>query len=183
MNQFRNRLLVAAAIMAMTACGSSAAATVPSPSHGNSSVKIAGFDPCTLVTTAEASTAAGKTVANIVSLGGPSVPGACIYRASSNQAAVFVYAQVYPDSATANAVTAQQFETAMSSLLGASASNTKDVTGIGDRATEFGIKGDAGQGFAIVVYRANVVFLIAVAPLQSASTLEGMAKAAVARLH
>jgi hypothetical protein len=90
---------------------------------------------------------------------------------------------VYPSSAVAAAVTAQQFQSAMSSVLSAVGSDTKEVSGVGDRATEYAVKGDTGQGFAIVVFKANVVFLIAMAPSKSASTVEGLAKTAASRLH
>jgi hypothetical protein len=184
MNRFRNLLLVAAVVTAVSACGSSPSANVsPSPSPAHSAAKITKLDPCAMVTATEASTAAGKTLANAVSLGSSPIPGACFYRSKSNPAAVLVYAQVYPDSATANAVTAQQFESAMSSMLSASSSNLKDVGGIADRASEFAIKVNGGQGFAVIVFKDNVVFVIAVAPSTSASVVEGLAKTAASRLQ
>jgi len=171
----------------MTACASSAAAsnirTASSPSPGGGQARIARVDPCTLVAAAEASKAAGRTLVNNVSLGAAPVAGGCFYSAKGTSAGVYVYTQVYPDSATAHAVTVDQLESVMSGRLGSSTGEAVQIAGIGDRAFEFTAKGGAGTGMAIVVYRSNVVFIVAVAPTTDESTVQGLARTAVSRLH
>ena len=135
------------------------------------------------MTAGEASSAAGKQVANLVSMGAPAIPGACFYGTQKSSAAVFVYAQVYKDAATADAVTVGEFQAAVSSQIGEASKDSKDVIGIGDRAYEFTVKNRSGGGQAILVFKGNVVFLIALDPSNSASAVEGLARTAVTRLH
>jgi len=177
-------LVLIAAATAISACGTTPSANVvPSASPAHASAKITHLDPCAMVTASEASTATGKTLANSVSLGSSPIPGGCFYRSKSNPAVVFVYAQVYPDTATANAVTVAQFASAMSSMLSASTSDPKAISGIADKASEFEIKVGSGQGLAVIVFKNNVVFVIAMAPTSTESVVEGLAKTAASRLH
>ena len=170
-------------VVLLTACGSSSSATTsPAASPAAAESRIAGFDPCVLLTAEEASAASGKTMANIVAMGGPKIPGACIYR-SGTASVVFVYAQVYPNAATAAAVTAGQFESALVAEFGSGKTSSNDVGGIGDRATEITAQGDAGSGIAILVYKSNVVFLIGVKPTSDSSLVQNLARTAVGRLH
>ena len=166
----------------LVACGTSASAvTRPEPSPQSARPPIAQFDPCTLITAGEASAATGKSMANIVSTGGPSIPGACIYRGSNSVA--FVYAQVYANAATAGAVKAAQFESALTAMFGSGTTSNKDVTGIGDRAIEITAKGDSGSGVAYLVYLSNVVFIIGVEPTSDSGVVARLAETAVGRLH
>ena len=179
-------IVFGASALFLTACGSSSAAasvSSPSPTGGVAAAKVAPVDPCVLVTAGQASSAAGARVANLVNLGAVSpVPGLCQYGAQKGKPLVIVYVQVYPDAATANAVTTGQFQSALGSLLGQSSKDSKDVSEIGDRASEFTVTTKAGNGIAIVVVRSNVVFLVALTSKNDASTLEGLAKSAVAHL-
>jgi hypothetical protein len=183
---FRNLVVVPAALLVVVACGSSSLANSsnsPSPSSSHSVSHIASVDPCSLVTQSEASAVVGKNVQNLVSLGGPSIPGACFYGAQHSSVGVFVYAQVYPDTSTADAVTAEQFQTVLAAQLGKDSTSAEEVSGIGDKAFEFGATGNAGKGIAIIVFKANVVFIIAVDPTNSPGAVEGLAKNAVNRLQ
>ena len=181
-------LVCGCAALLLAGCGSSSTAALsPSPSPSakasGSSGKASAVDPCALVTAGDASSAAGKQVANLVSLGAPAIPGACFYGTQKSTATVFVYAQVYRDAATAGAVTLEEFQTAVSSQIGQSSKDSTDVSGIGDRAYEFTVKNKSGSGIAILVIKGNVVFLIALDPTNSGSTVEALAKTAVTRLH
>ena len=178
-------LFLACAAVALCACGSSSSAATsssPSPSPSASEANIASVNACALVTQSEASSAAGKQLVNMTTLGAPTIPGACFYGAQGSSAGVFVYAQVYPDSATAHAVTAQEFQTALAAQLGKGATSGKEISGIGDKAFEFTGEGNAGNGVAIIVFKANVVFIIAVDP-GGTTAVEKLATNAVGRLH
>ena len=178
-------LLAAAAVM--TACASSAAASNTvgaSPSAvAKAPARIAPVNPCTLVTASEASKVAGRTLVNSVTLGASPIAGGCFYSAHGTTSAVIVYMQVYPDSATAGAVTVEQFEAVMAVRLGATTGDPTRVDGIGDKAFEFTAKGGYGSAMGIVVFRSNVVFVVVVAPTTDASTVQGLARTAVGRLH
>ena len=167
--------------IALSACGGggSSSSTSPSPSP----LHIASVDACTLVTAPEASAAAGATLVNLASVGAAAIPGACFYGAQNSSSGVFIFAQVYPDSTTADAVTADQFSTALGAQIGLGATSGKQVSGIGDKAFEFTANGNAGGGIAIIAFKANVVLMIAVDPTANASVVEGLAKTAVSRLH
>ena len=115
-------------------------------------------------------------------MAGVSIPGTCFYGEQGGSAGVFVYAQAYPDSTTANAVTAQQMSAALGMQVGAGATSGKQVTGIGDKAFEFTATGNAGAGSAIIVFKANVVMMILVDPANT-SAVEQLARTAVGRLH
>jgi hypothetical protein len=180
-------VLIVAAAAVMTACASSADAsnirTPSSPSPAPKQARIAKVDPCALVTAADASKAAGKTLVNSVTLGASPVAGGCFYGARGTSAGVYVYTQVYPDAATADAVTVDQLESVMAGRLGSATGDATQIAGIGDRAFEFTANGAAGKGMAIVVYRSNVVFVIAMAPATEESTVQDLAKTAVSRVH
>jgi hypothetical protein len=179
------RLLLGIATLALVACGSSSTAngsggSSPSPS-ARSETHIASVDACKLVTQSEASAAAGKQLVNLTTIGGPSIPGACFYGAQASSTGVFVYVQVYSDRATADAVTAQEFQTALAAQLGKGTTSGKELKGVGDRAFEFTGEGNAGNGVAIIVFKANVVFIVAVNP-GGATATENLAKTAAGRL-
>lgn len=170
---------VAVAVLAASACGGSAGGSSSSGASPSPSL-IASVDACSLVTASEASSAAGTTLTNMV---GVTVPGACFYGQQGGSAGVFVYAQAYPDSAAANAVTAQQMSAALGMQVGAGATSGKQVSGIGDKAYEFTANGTAGAGNAIIVFKTNVVIMILVDPSTSSQNIEQLAKTAVGRLH
>jgi hypothetical protein len=180
-------LIVAAA--GLSACGSSAVASStpaspsPSPSAVASHSKLQAVDPCTLVTAQDASSAAGRTLINDVALGAAKITGGCFYGARGSSTGVYIYMQLYPDAATADAVTVEQFQSVMAGELGSPANTWQDVSGIGDRAYEFTAKGNAGSGIAILVYKGNVVFLVAMEPTTNEGAVEGLAKTAAGRLH
>ncbi len=181
-------VLIVAAAAGMTACASSAAAsnlrtTSSSPSPVTAHTRISRVDPCTLVTASEASKAAGRALVNNVTLGASPVAGGCFYGARGSSSGVYVYMQVYPDAATADAVTVEQLEAVMSGPLGTATADATQVAGIGDKAFEFTAKGAAGSGLAVVVYKSNVVFVIAVAPATLESTVQDLATTAAGRLH
>jgi hypothetical protein len=134
------------------------------------------------VTISEASTAAGAALTNLTANLPQAIPGFCFYGQQNGSAGVIVYAQVYPDSATANQVTAAQFSAALQAQIGTGATSAKEVSGIGDKAYEFTSNGNAGAGIAIIVIKSNVIFMIAVDPTSSPGTVEGLAKTAVSRL-
>lgn len=178
-------LSVAVAAIALTACGSSStSSSAASPSPSPSQVHIASVDACSLVTASEASAAAGAQLTNLSSSIPQQIPGFCYYgeQASSGSAGVIVYAQVYADSATANQVNAAEFSAALQAQIGTGATGAKEVSGIGDKAYEFTANGNAGSGIAIIVIKANVIFMIVVDPSSSPATVEGLAKTAAGRV-
>jgi hypothetical protein len=176
---------VLATILVLAACGSSSNASNNSTSTSSNQTHIAAVDACSLVTAGEASSAAGATLTNLTASLPQSVPGICVFgeQASSGSATVIVYAQVYPDSATADQVTAAEFSAAMQGQIGSGATSAKEVKGIGDRAFEFTSTGGAGDGLVIIVFKYNVIFMIAVDPSSSPGTIESLAKKAIDRLH
>ena len=182
-------LLVATAAFAIVACGSSSSSGTsgsgsPSPSPSPSEAHIASVDACSLVTQAEASAAAGAALTNFTASLPQQIPGICIYAQQGGAGAgVIVYAQVYADTATADQVTAAEFSAAMQAQIGQGATSAKEVTGIGDKAYEFTDNGSGGAGIVIIVFKANVVFMIAVDPSNAPGTVEGLAKTAIGRLN
>jgi len=177
--------LFAVAGLMVSACGSSGSSSTPSPSPTPTPTPkptvIASVDACTLVTAAEASAAAGTTVANIAGAGGVSVPGACIYATSDGKTLVLVVARAYPDATAANAVSPEQMAAAMSAY--GSIANAKVVTGIGDKAIEYNLTSSGGAGIMIFVFKANVVLMIAISPSSNPSTVESLAASAAAKIH
>lgn len=181
-------LVIVAAATSIAACASSAVAsntTAPSasPSAGASQAKAQAPDPCSLVTANEASAAAGKTLVNDVSIGAARITGGCFYGARGTSTGVYVYMQVFPNAAIANGVTVKQFQTVMSGQLGNATGDARELGGFGDRAYEFTAKGNAGTGIAIVVFKGNVVFLVALEPSSSSSPVQGLARMAASRVR
>ena len=175
--------MVAAAGLLIGACGStntpSASSSSGSHSPSPSSTLISKVDACTLVSAADASTAAGTTV---VSFGGAGATptGACIYASSDGTASVIVFAQAYPDTTTAQAVSPEQIAASINN--GAGVANAKAVSGIGDKAVEYSTTAAGGNGSVIFVFKSNVVMMIAVTPAPSSSALEQLARNAVGKL-
>jgi hypothetical protein len=170
------------AVLLAAACGSSnnaSTGSTPTPTL-NRALHVASVDACTLVTANEASAAVGSPLTNLAATGGVQIPGACIYGASGSSSTVFVYAQVYPDTAAAGAVQPDQVAAAVTGQLGVS--NAHSVNGIGDKAVEYSASGSAGGGIAIFVFRYNVVMLIAIDPTSNSNTIEQLARTAVSRL-
>lgn len=174
-------VLLAAACAAPTSTASSSPS--PSPSHSPSPQLIASVAACSLVTLAEASTAAGLTL-NDLAAAGVTIPGACIYgdTAGSTSTFVFVFAQVYPDATAAGAVDPNQVAAVLSGQLNMSGSNAHLVTGIGDKAVEYTATGSSGSGIVIFVFKTNVVMMIALIPTTNANVVEQLARTAVSRL-
>jgi hypothetical protein len=176
------KLLIAIGAVALCACGGSSSAgssSSPSPSETH----IASVDPCSLVTTGEASAAAGAQLTNLTASLPQAIPGFCFYGQQDGSAGVIIYGQVYADSATADNVNAAEFSAALQGQIGAGATSAKEVSGIGDKAYEFTSKGNAGSGIAIIVVKSNVIFMIVVDPSSSPSGVDGLARTAVGRLH
>ncbi len=171
--------LLGAALLA-AACGGPSNTASSSPSPTTSSQHIASVDACTLVTAAEASAAVGSAVMNVAATSGVQIPGACIYGSSESSAGVFVYAQVYPDTTTADAVQPDQIATILAGQLGVA--NAHSVSGIGDKAFEYTATGSGENGIAIFVFKANVVMMIVVNPTTNSASVEQLARTAVSRL-
>jgi hypothetical protein len=178
-------LVVLAGLM-VGACGGStsspAAATKASPSPSPSPTKIAAVDSCTLVSVDDAKSLTGnQTVANMSSA---QVPGMCVYVSSDQATSVLIFSQLFPDSTSAQAVSADQIAASVNSS-GGGVANAKVVNGIGDKAVEYTFNaGSQGNGVMIFVFKANVVFLIAVAPAPTdMGKLETLAKKVADGLH
>ncbi len=177
-------LLVLAGLL-VAACGSSnspsASSGSPSAATSPTAKLITNVDACTLVTATEASGAAGLTVTNLAGAGAAQVPGVCLYASSDGAASVVVFAQTYPDTASAEAVSPQQIAAAIN-VGAAGAVNAKAVNGIGDKAVEYSTSVAGGNGIVIFVFKSNVVMMIAVTPTVSSAAIEQLAKTAVGRL-
>jgi hypothetical protein len=181
-------LTLVATVLLVMACGGSSdtsSSSSSSPNGGRPTLpslekNVASVDACTLVTQDEASAAVGAPMTNLGSTGGVQIPGACIYGASGSSDAVFVFAQVYPDTTTADAVQPDTVAAALAGRLGVT--NAHTVNGIGDKAFEYGATGTAGGGIAIFVFRYNVVMMIAVDPTSDSGKVEQLARNAVSRL-
>ena len=117
---------------------------------------------------------------NVAATSGVQIPGACIYGSSESSAGVFVYAQVYPDTTTADAVQPDQIATILAGQLGVA--NAHSVSGIGDKAFEYTATGSGENGIAIFVFKANVVMMIVVNPTTNSASVEQLARTAVSRL-
>jgi hypothetical protein len=164
------------------ACGASSSSSSSNESPTASptrSAYIASVDACSLVTAAEASTAVGTTVTDLTAGAGAQTPGICIYGSSNGDASVFVLAQVYPDSSSADSVSPEQMAAVLNGQMGVG--NAKAVQGIGDKAFEYTATSSTGGGIAIFVFKANVVLMITVSPTTNSSKVETLAKAAVGR--
>jgi hypothetical protein len=176
-------VLVAAVGLFIGACGSSNSPSASSSSESHSpspsSTLISKVDACSLVTASEASTAAGATVTNFGGAGATPT-GACIYASSDGTASVIVFAQVYPDTTTAEAISPEQIAASINN--GAGVANARAVSGIGDKAVEYSTTAAGGNGSVIFVFKSNVVMMIAVTPAPSSSALEQLARTAVGKL-
>ncbi len=174
---------IAAGVVITTACGGSPTASSNRPSVSPSPSKealITSVDACKLVTASEASAAIGTTLTNEAASSGVAIPGACIYSSSDGASSVFIYAQTYPDTNTADAVSADQVAAALNGQYGIS--NAKPVSGIGDKAFEYTATSSGSTGVAIFVFKANVVLMIMMTPSTDATKVEGLARTAISRL-
>lgn len=187
--------LVVLAGLLVGACGgssssSSSAGSSPSPSPTPTPVKYTSAEACTLVSLTDAQTVTGNPA--VANQAGAQLPGICVYAAPDGSGtSVFVYAQLYSDTTSANAISADQFAAAINSSA-SGLTNSKAVPGIGDAAFEFNFTASgSGNGLMIFVKKANVVFLIALAPAPTDATqlaamtsnLETLAKKAANSLH
>ena len=179
--------LVAMAGLVVSSCGSPSSSSTssnssasPSPSPSPRETQISKVDACTLVTAADASAAAGTTVANLAGTSGVSIPGACFYGSADGATSVLVFAQVYPDASAAASVSPETMAAALNGAYGIA--NAKVVTGIGDKAVEYSSTSSAGNGAVIFVFKSNVVMFIALTPANGTTALEQLAKTAVGRL-
>ena len=170
--------IVAGALIALFACGSSSTSSGSSPSPSPTPTPKAKVfdkvDACSLVTAADASIAIGATMANMGGAG-----GACFYGTSDGKSTVLVFAQAYADVNSASAVNPEQSVAALNSAYGIA--NAKVVTGIGDKAVEYNLTGDAA-GYVIFVVKSNVIMMIAVSPAATGSVAEQLATTAVGNL-
>ena len=167
----------------MVGCGSSStgsgSASSPTPTKAKATL-IAKADPCTLVTADDASAAVGTAVMNQSTAGqGSSTVGICLYVSSDSQASVIVVAEVYPDNTAAGSVSPEQMASTFGSAFGIS--NSKSVSGIGDKAIEFDGTSAGTTGKVIIVFKSNVVILVIARPSDS-SKIEQLAKTAVGKL-
>jgi hypothetical protein len=174
--------LVVAALVA-TGCGSSSPSASSSPKASPSPTKeaqISSVDACTLVTASEASAALGTTVTNLSAASGTSVAGVCAYGSQDTQATVFVYAQTFPDTTTADSISPEQMAAILNGQYGVT--NAKAVTGIGDKAFEYTTTSSGNTGIAIFVFKSNAVLMIVMSPATDSSAIEKLARTAVGRL-
>ena len=177
------RMSLVTVCLLVAACGGSAGSTsnsstgtTPSPTK---SAHVNSVDACSLVTAAEASAAAGSTVTNLSAGAGTQTPGICVYGSSDGASSVFVLAQVYPDTTTADSISPEQMAAVMNGQMGVT--NAKSVQGIGDKAFEYTATSSSGGGIAIFVFKANVVLMIALSPTTDSAKVEALARAAVGR--
>jgi hypothetical protein len=178
-------LAVVAAALLATGCGgssnpsSSSSKASPTPTKA---AQIASVDACKLVTAAEASAAVNTTVTNLAAASGASIPGACIYGSQDSQASVFVFAQAYPDTTTADNISPDQMAAILNGQYGVS--NARAVNGIGDKAFEYTATSASasGNGIAIFVFKANAVIMIVMSPAADSRAIEVLARTAVGRL-
>lgn len=186
-------VLVAAAGLVLSSCGSCGSSPTSSTSSTSSNSSeshsptpspkatlISKADACTLVTVADVLTATGLTVTSLA--GAASVPGACFYASADGSTSVLVFAQVYPDTNTAEAVSPDTMAASLNGAVGIA--NAKVVNGIGDKAVEYTSTSGAGSGAVIFVFKSNVVLFIDITPIKAGDTtgLEKLATIAVGRL-
>lgn len=180
----RTALAAVAAVIGLSACGgpgSSSSSTLPSPSP--SPVHYAAItDACSLVTNDEANTAVGSTLTNLTAQAGVAIPGICFYGNTTGQdIGVYIYAQTYPDAATADQVNPNQLAAAFGGQMGVNGS-AKVVTGIGDKAVEYTATQAQGSGVALFAFKGNAVIMIIVVPSTDGSKAEHLATLAIGRL-
>ena len=92
---------------------------------------------------------------------------------------MFVLAQVYPDTTTADSISPEQMAAVMNGQMGVA--NARSVQGIGDKAFEYTATSSSGGGIAIFIFKANVVLMIAVSPTTDSAKVEALGRAAVGR--
>jgi hypothetical protein len=180
--------MVAFTGLLIVACGGSSSTAskaaevhTPSPSPSPTPSNIAKVDACSLVHQDEATSLAGTPVANLATSQGAQIPGICFYATPDGKtASVVIFGQVFPDSATASGYTPGQIAAAINS--GNTLSAATPVLGIGDKAVEYSFTSAQGNGLAIVVFKSNVLFVIAVTPAPSSKALEDLARTAASRL-
>lgn len=174
-------------VLAAGCGGGSSNQTSASPSsaaqqQSTAKAKFSTVDACSLVQASDASTAVGTQMAAMPGGGGAGQQSLCIYgpqdTSSGNSAGIFVMAVVYPDQATADAVSPEQVA-AMFRVSGVT--DAKVVSNIGDKAVEYQATTQSGSGLAIFVFRANVLVMISLEPGDS-TKIEALARVAVSNL-
>jgi hypothetical protein len=133
-----------------------------------------------LVTIADVLTATGLTVTSLSGTSGASIPGACFYATADGSTSVLVFAQTYPDAASAAAVSPETMAAALNGAVGIA--NATVVNGIGDKAVEYTSTSSAGNGAVIFVFKSNVVMFIALTPAKDTTGIEKLATIAVGKL-
>lgn len=178
--------LALAAVTVLAGCGgsstssnSSSSATptpTPSPAQSSASVSPTPVDACSIVMASDVAASLGAGFTST----GAAIPGTCFYTSADGTVRVIVYAQVYANAASANAVSAQQLAASLNlSGLG----SAKALTGIGANAVEYSGGSASGNSIVIFLIKNNVTLLIDVMPASSASAVEQLATAAAGHLH
>ena len=172
--------MVAAAGLLIAACGSpsSPSSASHSPSPSAQAKLISTVDACKLVTASDASSAAGTTVTSIST--GAQISAACLYGSSDGSISVEVFAEAYPDLATARAVSPESIAAAINA--GAGVTNAKAVSGIGDKAVEYSLTSSGASGIVIFAFKSNVLVMIAVTPAIDPTKIEQLARTALGNL-
>jgi hypothetical protein len=175
------------------ACGSSSTSSSggssPKASPTPTPTNITAVQSCQLVTLDDAVSLTGNSA--VTNLSAAQISGTCVYGSPDGATSVLVFSQLFPDSTSADAVSAETIAASMNAS-GSGVANAKAVDGIGKKAIEYTFNaGTQGSGLMIFVFKANVVFLIAVAPAPTDATqlatltgkLETLAKKAADSLH
>lgn len=129
-----------------------------------------------------AATALGIAATDVQSAG-QQIPGACIYASKTNsQAGLFVFAQSYPDSMSAAAISPDQVAAAYRSIYGIT--NARTVAGIGDKAVEYTVTNqqNGGSGIALFVFKGNVIMFFVLSPSTDENAIQTLAKGVVSKL-
>jgi 2-oxoisovalerate dehydrogenase E2 component (dihydrolipoyl transacylase) len=115
---------------------------------------------CSLVTADDASSATAKTLTQGSEA---AVPGACFYASADGKTDVIVFAQVYADASAAQAVSIDQIAAALTGA-GNGLGTATVVSGIGDKALEYSVSSSGSTGLIIIVFKSNVLLMIAMLP-------------------
>src|SRR5260370_19674536 len=108
--------------------------------------------------------------------------GSSFYTSTASRAGAVLFAQVYADASAAQAVSIDQIAGALTGA-GNGLGNAKVVTGIGDKALEYSVTSSGSTGLIIIVFKSNVLVMIAMLPSPADPTvLEHLAATAVGRL-